>query len=118
MHKEMRFPLTLATHFMRSSSFKPLCRKCWLNFLHMEITLRFLLLSLLLSFCHAQQSPTNIDTQIKGSKWPDYAVDSGAANAYAVTNMPLAPALRAGSVIIFKANNANTGASTLTVNGG
>ena len=89
-----------------------------MNFLHMEITLRFLLLSLLLSFCHAQQSPTNIDTQIKGSKWPDYAVDSGAANAYAVTNMPLAPALRAGSVIIFKANNANTGASTLTVNGG
>lgn len=46
-----------------------------------------------------------------------YAADTGAANAYAVTLSP-APTLAAGSVIVFKAANANTGASTLAVNGG
>jgi hypothetical protein len=46
-----------------------------------------------------------------------YASDSGTANAYAVTLSP-APTIVAGSVVVFKATNANTGASTLAVNGG
>jgi hypothetical protein len=46
-----------------------------------------------------------------------YAADTGTANAYAVTLSP-APTIIAGSPITFKAANANTGASTLAVNGG
>jgi hypothetical protein len=46
-----------------------------------------------------------------------YAADSGTANAYAVTLSPV-PTLAAGSKVVFKAANANTGASTLAVNGG
>ncbi len=46
-----------------------------------------------------------------------YAADSGSANAYAVTLSPV-PSLVAGEPVIFKAANANTGASTLAVNGG
>ncbi len=46
-----------------------------------------------------------------------YAADTGSANAYAVTLSP-APTIVAGSLVVFKAANANTGASTLAVNGG
>lgn len=46
-----------------------------------------------------------------------YAADTGAANAYAVTLSP-APTLVAGSLVVVKIANANTGASTLAVNGG
>jgi hypothetical protein len=46
-----------------------------------------------------------------------YATDTGTANAYAVTQSPT-PTLIPGSFVIFKAANANTTASTLTVNGG
>lgn len=46
-----------------------------------------------------------------------YAADTGVANAYAVTLSP-APAITAGSEVVFKATNANTGGSTLAVNGG
>jgi hypothetical protein len=45
-----------------------------------------------------------------------YAADTGAANAYAVTLSP-APTIVAGSEVVFKAVHANTGASTVTVNG-
>jgi hypothetical protein len=45
-----------------------------------------------------------------------YSVDSGTANAYAVTLSP-APTIVAGSEIVFIALHANTGASTVTVNG-
>ena len=46
-----------------------------------------------------------------------YAADTGAANAYVVALSP-APTLAAGSQVVFKATAANTGASTLAVNGG
>jgi hypothetical protein len=46
-----------------------------------------------------------------------YAAESGSANAYSVTLSP-APSIVAGSKVVFKATNANTGASTLAVNGG
>jgi hypothetical protein len=44
------------------------------------------------------------------------AADTGTANAYAVTLSP-APTIGTYSEIVFKAANANTGASTVTVNG-
>lgn len=46
-----------------------------------------------------------------------YAVDSGAANAYAVTYDPIVTALSDGMVLRFVAANANTGASTFSANG-
>ena len=46
-----------------------------------------------------------------------YATDTGTANAYAISQSP-APTIVAGSFAILKAANANTGASTLAVNGG
>lgn len=46
-----------------------------------------------------------------------YAADTGTANAYVVTLSP-APTIVAGSEVVFKAANANTGSSTLAVNGG
>jgi hypothetical protein len=45
-----------------------------------------------------------------------YAADTGTANAYAVALTP-APTLAAGLDLFFKAVHANTGASTLAVNG-
>jgi hypothetical protein len=45
-----------------------------------------------------------------------YAADTGTANAYAVTLSP-PPTIVAGSEVVFKAANANTGVSTLSVNG-
>lgn len=46
-----------------------------------------------------------------------YAVDTGAANAYVATYLPAITSLKDGMVLRFKAVNANTGASTLAVNG-
>jgi hypothetical protein len=61
----------------------------------------------------------NLDSQIKGSRWPAWGVDSGTANAYAVTTVaPLGPSLKTGSKIQFIAVHSNTAASTLAVNGG
>lgn len=60
----------------------------------------------------------NIDTQIWGSRWPAFGTDSGAANAYVVTTVaPLGHSLRTGSMIQFVALHANTGASTVNVDG-
>lgn len=46
-----------------------------------------------------------------------YAADTGTANVYAIALSP-APVLVPGSGFYFKAAHANTGASTLAVNGG
>lgn len=46
-----------------------------------------------------------------------YAADDGVANAYLVVLTPT-PTIVAGSVVVFKAGAANTGASTLSINGG
>lgn len=45
-----------------------------------------------------------------------YGADSGAVNAYAVVLAP-APIVIPGSLLVVKAANANTGASTLAING-
>lgn len=44
-----------------------------------------------------------------------YAVDTGSANAYAISLTPNETAYAAGQVFFFKATNANSGASTLNV---
>lgn len=53
---------------------------------------------------------------VQQSSW-NFAVDTGTANAYAAAYTP-APILKAGLALYFKAVHANTGASTLAVNGG
>lgn len=64
------------------------------------------------------QNP-NLDTNIKGSRWPAFGVESGSGNTYTFTRVAaLAPILRTGSTIEFFATHANTGAATLAVNGG
>jgi len=47
----------------------------------------------------------------------DYVVDTGAADAYVIAPSPAITAYTAGDRFTFKASNANTGASTLNVNG-
>lgn len=85
----------------------------------MRITVTKLALLALLVAPAFSQTLINIDTQTKGSRLPSWGVDSGAANAYAITTIgPLAPSLRTGSRFMFIATHANTGASTLAVDGG
>lgn len=48
---------------------------------------------------------------------PNYAADTGAADAYVVSLSPSISSYTQGMVVRFKATNANTGASTLNVNG-
>lgn len=57
-----------------------------------------------------------IPSAIQNSSWR-YAHDTGSANAYAVALTP-APVLADGLSLFFKAAHANTGASTLALNGG
>ena len=47
----------------------------------------------------------------------NFAVDTGAANAYVIALAPAPAALVDGMIVSFKANNANNGPSTLDVNG-
>jgi len=47
-----------------------------------------------------------------------YAADTGAANAYMASFVPALPTLADGMRVTFKAKTANSGASTLAVNGG
>jgi hypothetical protein len=46
-----------------------------------------------------------------------YAADTGTANSYAVALSPASPVPKTGAIVYFKALNANTGASTLALNG-
>ena len=50
-------------------------------------------------------------------KSESYSADTGAANAYAVSIAPTPTSYTAGLEVTFKATNANTGASTINVNG-
>ena len=52
-----------------------------------------------------------------GSGVLDYAVDTGAANVYAIALDPALTAHVEGMPIFFRAANANTGASTINING-
>lgn len=46
----------------------------------------------------------------------DYVIDTGTANAYAITPSPAITAYAVGQIFSFKATHTNTGASTLNVN--
>lgn len=63
-----------------------------------------------------------INPEVAGAGWVDsnlmtYALDTGAANAYAVSYTPALTAIPDGLVVSFKAKTLNTGASTLAING-
>lgn len=75
--------------------------------------------AVLLCLAAVAQQQVDLDIGVKGSRPPFFATDSGTANAYVITTMaPLGPTLRTGSMFLFFAANANTGASTLAVDGG
>lgn len=54
--------------------------------------------------------------KIRATKYHDYAADAGSNDTYAITVTPAPTAYATGQVFTFKANTANTGASTLNVN--
>jgi len=63
------------------------------------------------------QTRIDLDTQTKGSRLPFWGgTDSGTTNAYVINTIAPVLTLYTGSKFIFKAVNASTGASTLTVN--
>jgi hypothetical protein len=62
----------------------------------------------------ANPSPTFVQVQNYAL---NYAVDSGAANAYIITLSPAPSAYADGQQFTFKATNANSGATTINVNG-
>lgn len=59
----------------------------------------------------------NIDGGASGYGWYPYAQDTGAANAYAISVSPGPASYAAGQIYLFRPNAANTGASTLNING-
>jgi len=56
-------------------------------------------------------------SQLASTLLSDYKADTGAANAYVIAPVPAITGYTAGQIFSFKAANANTGASTLAVNG-
>ena len=60
-------------------------------------------------------SPTFAQVQSQSST---YAVDTGAANAYVIALSPVVSVYADGQAFMFKATNANTGATTLDAGGG
>ena len=82
-----------------------------------SISRRLLLLIVCLPVFLCAQNPVSIDTGVKGSRWPSFGTDSGAANAYVVATIagPRLTGLKTGSMIQFVAINGNTAASTLNV---
>ncbi len=68
-------------------------------------------------FLNALNNHRHTGADVDGDGAIDYAADTGAANAYAIALTPALTALVIGMPIRFKAGHANTGASTLTVNG-
>ena len=84
----------------------------WLNLITDEV-LNILIVA---GIAPDETSNTQLGSAIQSMQL-NYAVDTGAANAYAATYTPAIAALQAGRVLRFKAVNANTGASTFNPNG-
>jgi len=59
---------------------------------------------------------STLPSQVQDSKW-NFAADAAASDAYAITLSPAPAAYATGQTFNFTANTANTGASTLNVNG-
>jgi len=55
--------------------------------------------------------------KMRATKFNDYVLDTGSADVYEITPSPAITAYAAGQVFVFKVANANTGSSTLNVNG-
>ena len=66
-------------------------------------------------FLNALNSHRHTGRDVEGAI--DYAVDTGEANAHAITLAPALDAYIAGMPVFFRAANANTGASTIDING-
>jgi hypothetical protein len=62
-------------------------------------------------------SGSALQTQVQNCSL-SFAMDAGSANTYQVSYLPAITTLTAGMVLSFVASKANTGASTLAVNGG
>jgi len=78
----------------------------------------FVPLAIAQSSCPANSPCTDLNRQIMGSRLPSWGVDSGSANAYAITTMAFIGSggvLQTGASFFFAAAHANTGASTLNV---
>lgn len=69
------------------------------------------------AFLNAVNNHRHTGEDVDGAGALDYAADAGAANAYAITLSPALTGHVTGMPIYFKAANANTGASTINVNG-
>ena len=69
------------------------------------------------AFLNALQNHRHDGGNTDGSCPSNYAADTGAANAYAIALTPAVINIPVGIPIHFMASNANTGASTLAVNG-
>ncbi len=68
------------------------------------------------SFLNAVNNHRHMGSATDGDGAIDYAADTGAANAYAIALSPVLANHVIGMPIVFKAANANSGASTLAVN--
>jgi hypothetical protein len=84
----------------------------WLNMVQAEIESVIQAAGITLNKSVSNQLATAIQSGLM-----NYAADTGTANVYAVAYTPALAALTDGLVVWFKAKTANTGASTLNVNG-
>jgi hypothetical protein len=71
----------------------------------------------LAEFLNAINNHRHTGQDVDGAGAIDYANDAGEANAYEISLVPAITSNIPGMPIFFKAANANTGASTLDVNG-
>lgn len=69
------------------------------------------------AFLNAVNNHRHKGQAVDGDGALDYAADTGAANAYVVALSPALDAYITGMPVHFKAANANTGASTINING-
>lgn len=88
----------------------------WLNDLQEEVSSFIEAMGIVLDGTKRDQLATAI-AMLMQKQTPVYAIDTGAANSYVVNYTPSIAGLVDGMVVRFKAKTANTGASTLNVDG-
>src|ERR1041385_8630270 len=101
MPAEIRLPRPQETRFMWCTSLK-----------------RYLLAFFLFGVSVWAQNPINLDLNVKGSRWPAHCTESGSSNSFVCPSVPLYTPLPSLARIEFIATHSNTGAATLTLNGG
>ena len=101
-----------------TSTLATLERASWFNMIQEELRAIVVAGGLTPSKVTYNQVLTAINNLIEAANVSfNYAADTGAANAYAVALTPAITVAVAGMMVKFKAAHANTGASTLAVNG-